>query len=284
MTGFIPKEKLTAYQRWEVAAFDEAEQAAAAAARTAKSTPIEAEAAETADQPPVVLPTAADIERMHIEAHEQGYAAGYEEGIAEAKDIAARIDVLLTNVQQAIAALDQQVADQLLATSVEIASQMLRQSLRVKPELQRCLFFVDFADIHFISALHGSGVGHLFESLQEAYQSATRRIGTSLLTRVMHMAQEDHQPPLVRGRRVKLKYAHAGGYNPPRIIIHGNQVKDLPDSYKRYLMNYYRKSLKIMGTPIHIEFQEGENPFEGKKNQLTQSQIRKRRRLMKHVK
>ena len=154
----------------------------------------------------------------------------------------------------------------------------------IKAELDRRLGFVDFARIHFISALHGSGVGHLFESLQEAYQSATRRIGTSLLTRVMHMAQEDHQPPLVRGRRVKLKYAHAGGYNPPRIIIHGNQVKDLPDSYKRYLMNYYRKSLKIMGTPIHIEFQEGENPFEGKKNQLTQSQIRKRRRLMKHVK
>ena len=154
----------------------------------------------------------------------------------------------------------------------------------IKAELDRRLGFVDFARIHFISALHGSGVGHLFESLQEAYQSATRRIGTSLLTRVMHMAQEDHQPPLVRGRRVKLKYAHAGGYNPPRIIIHGNQVKDLPDSYKRYLMNYYRKSLKIMGTPIHIEFQEGENPFEGKKNQLTQSQIRKRRRMMKHVK
>ena len=154
----------------------------------------------------------------------------------------------------------------------------------IKAELDRRLGFVDFARIHFISALHGSGVGHLFESLQEAYKSATRRIGTSLLTRVMHMAQDDHQPPLVRGRRVKLKYAHAGGYNPPRIIIHGNQVKDLPDSYKRYLMNYYRKSLKIMGTPIHIEFQEGENPFEGKKNQLTQSQIRKRRRLMKHVK
>ena len=154
----------------------------------------------------------------------------------------------------------------------------------IKAELDRRLGFVDFARIHFISALHGSGVGHLFESLQEAYQSATRRIGTSLLTRVMHMAQDDHQPPLVRGRRVKLKYAHAGGYNPPRIIIHGNQVKDLPDSYKRYLMNYFRKSLKIMGTPIHIEFQEGENPFEGKKNQLTQSQIRKRRRLMKHVK
>ena len=154
----------------------------------------------------------------------------------------------------------------------------------IKQELDRRLGFVDFARIHFISALHGSGVGHLFESIQEAYQSATRRIGTSILTKIMNMAQDDHQPPLVRGRRVKLKYAHAGGYNPPRIIIHGNQVKDLPDSYKRYLMNYYRKSLKIMGTPIHIEFQEGENPFEGKKNKLTQSQIRKRRRMMKFVK
>ncbi len=155
---------------------------------------------------------------------------------------------------------------------------------QIKLDLERRLGFVDFARIHFISALHGTGVGHLFESIQEAYQSATRRVSTSLLTRIMQMAQDDHQPPLVRGRRVKLKYAHAGGYNPPRIIIHGNQVKDLPDSYKRYLMNYYRKSLKIMGTPIHIDFQEGENPFEGKKNKLTQSQIRKRRRLMKHVK
>ena len=154
----------------------------------------------------------------------------------------------------------------------------------IKQELDRRLGFVDFARIHFISALHGSGVGHLFESIQEAYQSATRRIGTSTLTKIMNMAQDDHQPPLVRGRRVKLKYAHAGGYNPPRIIIHGNQVKDLPDSYKRYLMNYYRKSLKIMGTPIHIDFQEGENPFEGKKNKLTQSQIRKRRRMIKFVK
>jgi GTP-binding protein len=96
----------------------------------------------------------------------------------------------------------------------------------------------------------------------------------------MEMAQQDHQPPLVRSRRVKMKYAHAGGYNPPVIVIHGNQVKDLPDSYKRYLMNYYRKSLKIMGTPIKIEFREGANPFEGKKAVLTVTQERKRKRLM----
>lgn len=138
--------------------------------------------------------------------------------------------------------------------------------------------------MHFISALHGSGVGNLFESVREAYDSSTRRVGTSMLTRIMTMAVEDHQPPLVRGRRVKLKYAHAGGYNPPIVVIHGNQVKDLPDSYKRYLMNYFRKSLDVMGTPIRIQFKEGENPYANKRNTLTPTQMRKRKRLMKHIK
>ncbi|NOH62246.1 MULTISPECIES: ribosome biogenesis GTPase Der [Vibrio] len=154
----------------------------------------------------------------------------------------------------------------------------------VKKELDRRLGFVDFARIHFISALHGTGVGHLFESVQEAYKSATTRVGTSVLTRIMKMATEDHQPPLVRGRRVKLKYAHAGGYNPPIVVIHGNQVNELPDSYKRYLMNYYRKSLEIMGTPIRIQFQNSDNPFEGKSNKMTLSQERKRKRLMSMMK
>lgn len=154
----------------------------------------------------------------------------------------------------------------------------------IKRELDRRLGFVDFARLHFISALHGSGVGHLFESVQEAYGSATKRINTSLLTDIMELAQDDHQPPLVRGRRVKMKYAHAGGYNPPVIVIHGNQVQDLPDSYKRYLTNYYRKALEIMGTPIKIEFREGNNPYEGKKNKLTLAQQRKRKRLLSYHK
>ncbi|MGF1680536.1 ribosome biogenesis GTPase Der [Photobacterium minamisatsumaniensis] len=155
---------------------------------------------------------------------------------------------------------------------------------RVKSELDRRLGFVDFARIHFISALHGTGVGHLYESVQEAYQSATKRISTSLLTRIMQMAQDDHQPPMIRGRRVKLKYAHAGGYNPPIIVVHGNQVKELPGSYKRYLMNYYRKSLEMMGTPIRIQFQNSENPFEGKTQKLTISQERQRKRLTSALK
>jgi GTPase len=155
---------------------------------------------------------------------------------------------------------------------------------RVKKELDRRLGFVDFARIHFISALHGTGVGHLFESVQEAYKSATTRVGTSILTRVLKMATDDHQPPMVRGRRVKPKYAHAGGYNPPIVVVHGNLVNELPDAYKRYLMNYYRKSLEIMGTPIRIQFQSSDNPFENKVNKMTLSQERKKKRLMTMVK
>lgn len=136
---------------------------------------------------------------------------------------------------------------------------------RVKTELDRRLGFIDFARVHFISALHGTGVGHLYESVEEAFVSATKRISTSMVTKILDMAVFDHQPPMHNGRRIKLKYAHAGGYNPPIVVIHGNQAKKLPVSYKRYLMNYYRKSLKIMGTPIRIEFKETSNPFAGKK-------------------
>lgn len=155
---------------------------------------------------------------------------------------------------------------------------------RVKSELDRRLGFIDFARIHFISALHGTGVGHLYESIEEAYDSATRRVSTSMLTRIMQMAQDDHQPPLVNGRRVKLKYAHAGGYNPPIVVVHGNQVKKLPDSYKRFMMNYYRRSLKVIGTPIQIRFQDGGNPFEGMNTKkLTVSQERRRKRMVGHI-
>ena len=149
---------------------------------------------------------------------------------------------------------------------------------RIKSELDRRLGFIDFARIHFISALHGTGVGHLYESVEEAFDSATKRISTSMVTKILDMAIFDHQPPMHNGRRIKLKYAHAGGYNPPLIVIHGNQAKHLPPSYKRFLMNYYRKSLKIMGTPIRIEFRETSNPFAGKKK-LTFTEQKKKARL-----
>ena len=151
----------------------------------------------------------------------------------------------------------------------------------IKKELDRRLGFVDFARVHFISALHGTGVGNLFDSINEAYESATRRNSSSTLNRVLQAATQEHEPPVSGGRRIKLKYAHAGGYNPPRIIIHGNKVSKMPDSYKRYLINCYRKSLGIMGSPIILEFKEGENPYANQKpaqKRLTQSAMRAERR------
>ena len=155
---------------------------------------------------------------------------------------------------------------------------------RVKSELDRRLDFIDFARVHFISALHGSGVGNLFDSVKEAYECATQKMTTSLLTRILQIAVDEHQPPMISCRRVKLKYAHPGGYNPPIIVIHGNQVDKLPDSYKRYLSNHFRRSLKIIGSPIRLQFQEGNNPFAGRRNKLTPNQLRKRKRLMKFIK
>lgn len=151
----------------------------------------------------------------------------------------------------------------------------------IKEELNLRLGFVDFARVHFISALHGTGVGNLFESIDEAYASATKRNSSSLLNRILQGAIQEHEPPIYAGRRIKLKYAHAGGYNPPRIIIHGNKVSKLPDSYRRYLINFFRDALEIVGSPLIMEFREGVNPYANEKpaqKRLTQSQMRAERR------
>lgn len=140
------------------------------------------------------------------------------------------------------------------------------QKEKIKHELDYKLTFLDFADVHFISALHGTGIGHLFDSVKKAYQSATRRLPTPKLTEILQRAVEEHQPPLVKGRRIKLRYAHQGGRNPPVIVIHGNQVKSTPEAYRRYLVNTFRKRLKLIGTPVRIEFKEGSNPYAGKKS------------------
>ncbi|MFP6848922.1 MAG: ribosome biogenesis GTPase Der [Pseudomonas sp.] len=154
----------------------------------------------------------------------------------------------------------------------------------VKVELQRRLFFVDFADIHFISALHGTGVGNLYKSVQASFKSAITRWPTNRLTTILEDAVSDHAPPMVQNRRIKLRYAHLGGANPPLIVIHGNQVEAVPKSYIRYLENTYRRVLKLVGTPIRIEFKGGDNPYEGNKNTLTDRQVNKKRRLMSHHK
>ena len=154
----------------------------------------------------------------------------------------------------------------------------------VKTELERRLFFVDYADIHFISALHGTGVGNLYKSVQASFKSAITRWPTNRLTQILEDAVREHQPPMVGSRRIKLRYAHLGGANPPLIVIHGNQVEAVPKSYSRYLENTYRRVLKLVGTPIRIEYKGGENPYEGNKNTLTDRQVNKKRRLMSHHK
>jgi GTP-binding protein len=154
----------------------------------------------------------------------------------------------------------------------------------IKVELGRRLQFADYADTHFISARHGTGVGHLYRSIDAAHASATRQLGTNALTRILEGAVFDHPPPLVNGRRIKLRYAHAGGQNPPLIIIHGNQTGSVPASYQRYLEKVYRRELQLTGTPVRIEFRTGDNPYAEKRNKLTQRQVQRKRRLMAHVK
>ncbi len=153
----------------------------------------------------------------------------------------------------------------------------------VKSEIERKLPFLNFARTHFISALHGSGVGDLFGMVEAVYANAMRDLSTPDLTRLLEAITQEHQPPLVHGRRIKLRYAHQGGKNPPIIVIHGNQTSEVPDSYKRYLVSRFRKALNLKGTPIRVEFRSGSNPFEGKKNKLTKRQVQKRQRLKKFV-
>ena len=154
----------------------------------------------------------------------------------------------------------------------------------MRNQLELKLPFLDFAQRHFISALHGTGVGDLLSQARRAARAALQDLATPELTRVLEAALQAHQPPLVRGRRIKLRYAHQGGKNPPVIIIHGNQVAHVPDAYRRYLVNTFREAFKLQGTPVRVEFRSDANPFAGRRNELTARQISKRRRLMRHAK
>jgi GTP-binding protein len=124
------------------------------------------------------------------------------------------------------------------------------------------LDFVPFAPHHFISARHGTGVGELARDLVRGFDAAMRAMPTPALTRVLEKAIEAHQPPIVKGRRIKLRYAHQGGRNPPRIIIHGNQTVSVPDAYRRYLANVYREAFDLYATPVAIDFRSEANPYD----------------------
>ncbi len=158
------------------------------------------------------------------------------------------------------------------------------QREQIKTDISRRLDFLSFTSIEFISALHGTGVGNLFALTNRAYQSAMIDMATPQLTRMLEYAVEQHQPPLVRGRRIKMRYAHQGGSNPPVIVVHGNQIDRVPAAYKRYLSNYFQRELKLFGTPVRIDFKGSENPFSHIRNKLTPRQQRKRRRAIKKFK
>ncbi|MNM52237.1 GTPase Der [compost metagenome] len=150
--------------------------------------------------------------------------------------------------------------------------------------VSRKLGFVPWAEVVRISAKHGSGLKELFRAVHRAHDSATHEFSTSEVNKALEVAYETNPPPSIRGHVSKLRYVHPGGTNPPTFIVHGTRLKELPDSYKRYLENFFRKRFKLVGTPVSFLFREGANPYEGKKNPLTERQVKAKRRLMKHVK
>ena len=158
------------------------------------------------------------------------------------------------------------------------------QRQNVKTEIERRLRFADFAKVHFVSALHGTGVGKLYESIKTAYLSATLSLSTAKLTSILEGAVETHQPPMIHGRRIKLRFAHSGGRNPPVIIIHGNQTESVPAHYVRYLERFFRKELGLKGTPVKVEFRTGENPYNRVHSGVGQGAKRRIKNVTKYVK
>jgi len=153
---------------------------------------------------------------------------------------------------------------------------------QVRKAIQRRLVFINFAKIHFISALHGTAVGELYASIDKAYASASLKLNTNKLTLLLERITESHAPPIINGRRIKLRYAHPGGNNPPIIVIHGKQTDKVPAHYVRFLEKSFRKFLKMEGTPIRIELVSDDNPFvraeEGKSNK----EVARKRRIKKN--
>ena len=158
------------------------------------------------------------------------------------------------------------------------------QKQEVKRKLEVKLSFINYASVHYISALHGSGVGKLFAPIIKAYINAGTKFPTPILNPILGKANAGHQPPPVKGRRLKIKYVNQTDVFPPTLTFHGNHLKNVPNAYERYLKNFFINALKLTNTPLRIEYKSGENPFKGKKNELNTRQIAKKRRLMKFVK
>lgn len=158
------------------------------------------------------------------------------------------------------------------------------QKKHIEQKIDLRMPFQTFYQIRFISALKGFGMRQLWTDLLKAYEASSQKHATSYLTRLLQEAVANHQPPLVRGRRIKLRFAHMGGVQPPLVVIHGNQVAELPDSYQKYLKNFFLEALHLKGTPLELSLKSSVNPFAGKKNKLSTRQVEKRKRLKKFIK
>jgi GTP-binding protein len=181
---------------------------------------------------------------------------------------AANVAVLLLDAETGITEQDAHVAGYVLergravvlaANKWDAADKEARE--RLKSELAWKLGFLNFAEAHFISARDGKGLAPLMRSVDGAYAAAMARLSTPKLTRAMIAAVERQAPPKTGRVRPKLRYAHQGGVNPPRIIIHGNALDRVPDTYTRYLEGFFRKQFALTGTPMRIEYRTGRNPY-----------------------
>lgn len=131
----------------------------------------------------------------------------------------------------------------------------------IKREIDRKLTFLDFAEFHYISALRKKGLTELFKSVDIAYKAAFAKLATPQLTRVLLDATQQHQPPISKGIRPKLRYAHQGGSNPPVVVIHGNHVQGVKEAYTRFLEKTFRRAFQLSGTPLRVQYKQGDNPF-----------------------
>ncbi len=154
---------------------------------------------------------------------------------------------------------------------------------KVLVEVAERLDFARFAPVVTLSALHGSGLGELTDAIEHVNEVGMAELSTSALTRALRKAVEAHPPPSIRRLAPKLRYAHGGGHFPSRVVIHGNRTEHVPDQYRRYLVNTFRKHFDLTGVPVRLVFRESENPYAGRTNKLSPRQIQKRRRLKKFV-
>lgn len=180
----------------------------------------------------------------------------------------ANVAVLVVDAQEGITEQDAHVAAYILDAGRALVVAVnkwdgLKDDERewIKNEIDRKLKFLDFAKFHYISALRKKGLNELLGSVDAAYKAAFAKLATPQLTRVLSEAIVQHQPPISRGIRPKLRYAHQGGTNPPIVVIHGTHVDAIKDSYRRYLEGIFRKAFTLTGTPLRIQFNQGENPF-----------------------